>query len=465
MSKVIVITIVLILSQSKFAYCQWYPLNTQCTDNFNDHSYINVDTGFVISQQGNIFRTEDGGLSWNTIYSGNVPLTDMHMPGDEVGYIVGNDGILLKTINGGISWSYLNSGVTSVIRDVYFLNDTVGFYCGQSQIIARTTDGGFNWIIISYGPYWLRDFCFVNNDTGYCVGDGGRIMKTTDGGETWIEKSCLTTENLTGVDFPVSDIGYVCGKYGTILKTVDGGETWSQQQSGTSSFFIGICFLTPELGYVVGLDGVILKTINGGREWNPQPSGVTTRLSRICFPDSSTGYIAGYDGVILKTCDGPAAGFTYEIDGLTAYFTNTSSSSDSCWWNFGDGYFSSLCNPVHTYADTGFYNVCLIAIDSCGSDTTCQEIGIIYTGIKENNSGSLVVFPNPTTGEINISNPEMFQISWIKIYDLYGRVVKQYSVNDNNSLITINLDFDRGLYLLNVNHQNGSFNTGLIMSY
>lgn len=49
---------------------------------------------------------------------------------------------------------------------------------------------------------------------------------------------------------------------------------------------------------------------------------------------------------------------------------------DTWTWDFGNGNTSTLQNPVHTYADTGYYEVCLTITDSIGNctDTYCETI-------------------------------------------------------------------------------------------
>ena len=54
------------------------------------------------------------------------------------------------------------------------------------------------------------------------------------------------------------------------------------------------------------------------------------------------------------------ASFIAQVDPskLKAYFTNTSTGSfDEASWEFGDSTTSALNNPIHTYADTGYYTV------------------------------------------------------------------------------------------------------------
>jgi PKD repeat protein len=76
--------------------------------------------------------------------------------------------------------------------------------------------------------------------------------------------------------------------------------------------------------------------------------------------------------------------FTYypdSLDVMTIHFQDMSydpngNPPDSWSWEFGDGTGSTLQNPVHTYADTGYYTVCLtvaIGMGQCTS-TYCDQV-------------------------------------------------------------------------------------------
>ncbi len=45
-------------------------------------------------------------------------------------------------------------------------------------------------------------------------------------------------------------------------------------------------------------------------------------------------------------------------------------------WDFGDGSTSTSANPTHTYAKDSTYTVSLMAVNSCGGDTTNQTVAI-----------------------------------------------------------------------------------------
>ena len=70
----------------------------------------------------------------------------------------------------------------------------------------------------------------------------------------------------------------------------------------------------------------------------------------------------------------------YSIDDSQVAFQALTHSATSWHWDFGDGTTSEEQNPVHIYADGGYYEVVLIASDGSGnSETTEEKIGVKIT--------------------------------------------------------------------------------------
>jgi gliding motility-associated-like protein len=69
----------------------------------------------------------------------------------------------------------------------------------------------------------------------------------------------------------------------------------------------------------------------------------------------------------------PVADFSASPIPVCAYqpvqFTDISVPADEWLWNFGDGNYSALQNPSHTYIDTGYFGVTLIATNNGCADT------------------------------------------------------------------------------------------------
>jgi PKD repeat protein len=71
----------------------------------------------------------------------------------------------------------------------------------------------------------------------------------------------------------------------------------------------------------------------------------------------------------------PEADFRYLFEGGVAYFENQSLNADGIEWDFGDGLGTVVRrNPSHAYPVPGVYHPCLIATNTCGSDTLCQTV-------------------------------------------------------------------------------------------
>ena len=153
-------------------------------------------------------------------------------------------------------------------------------------------------------------------------------------------------------------------------------------------------------------------------------------------------------GIMTAT---PVSDFTYNVNGTSVLFTPNATQAASYLWYFGDGTSSTLANPTHVYTASGTFNVKLIVINPCGSDSITQTI-VITTGISENNvfEASFSIFPNPASEKINISfllteNAE----NMVKIYNSLGALV--YNFKDNGLL--------KGKHMLEIN--TSSFKSGI----
>jgi beta propeller repeat protein len=66
---------------------------------------------------------------------------------------------------------------------------------------------------------------------------------------------------------------------------------------------------------------------------------------------------------------------------VTIGFTDASTNTPTAWnWNFGDGTYSTLQNPRHTYTSAGTYSITLTATNAAGSVTKTRSNYITLTG-------------------------------------------------------------------------------------
>jgi PKD repeat protein len=143
---------------------------------------------------------------------------------------------------------------------------------------------------------------------------------------------------------------------------------------------------------------------------------------QVCLRVDDTCYFAEYCEIV-DFCDvPPEAGFAYTTEYLTVSFQDTSIMATEYFWDFGDGYFSNLSNPSHTYAEAANYMVCLQTTNDCGSDTICVMIDLTDVSITENDEGSYLIYPNPAR-EVIFIKPVKDGLVTIGILDLSGKEV------------------------------------------
>jgi PKD repeat protein len=155
----------------------------------------------------------------------------------------------------------------------------------------------------------------------------------------------------------------------------------------------------------------------------------------------------------------PVCDFDYISVDTFVTFNNLSSDCFNVLWNFGDGTFSELENPVHTFAE-GHYTIGLTAINPCGSDSITKEIEIsIGSNIAElSNISEIKIFPNPAKEQVNISfNSRSEQNIEIGIENIIGqsifnKILKSYNGEFSETIYTRNLP--KGIYILGIRSNN-----------
>ncbi len=82
----------------------------------------------------------------------------------------------------------------------------------------------------------------------------------------------------------------------------------------------------------------------------------------------------------VSIVDGPVAAFTAlpmgGIAPLLVTFQDNSIDADTWYWDFDDGNYDSVPNPVHTFDSAGWYDVLLVVTNRCGVDSTIRQIRV-----------------------------------------------------------------------------------------
>lgn len=139
----------------------------------------------------------------------------------------------------------------------------------------------------------------------------------------------------------------------------------------------------------------------------------------------------------LGNCEDPQTTFSASSTELDANFTQatTNTGATSYVWDFGDGNSSTDENPTHTYATGGVYNVCLTVTDFCGTDTYCEDITIVATGIEEELFLDFEVYPNPNNGQFAVALATNGNNAYLEVFNSLGGLVYSQSLMDGNNNI------------------------------
>ncbi len=138
---------------------------------------------------------------------------------------------------------------------------------------------------------------------------------------------------------------------------------------------------------------------NSSNQQNPSHNYATPGTYIVCLTaTNSCGADTFCDSIV--TCAFPVSGFSFSINGNQVTFTNSSANGSAWAWTFGDGNTSNQQNPIHNYTFQSTFNVCLVAVNACGTDTICQTVQVcdISAGFSALVTGAVAVFTDNSGG-------------------------------------------------------------------
>ncbi|RPI19423.1 MAG: T9SS C-terminal target domain-containing protein [Ignavibacteriae bacterium] len=320
--------------------------------------FFNSTTGLACGESGNIRRTTNGGVTWDSVSSGvTVLLYGMHFVDANTGFACGSSGNVIKTTNGGLAWSPLTTGVTYTCYNIFALSASNLYVAtGTSGILLTSTDGGTNWIKDTTGTSTtLYDVAFKNANTGVVSGSSTNLRVTTDAGATWTSTGTgLASSTLYGINyFSASNTWYASGNSFYAFRSTNDGLTWDSVSLSGNQFYVSTYYTLDRNGttlFTAGAFGLMNSSTNSGANWtahnnlpysstlndiwcdnmngrviavgsvaptpvfystnggttwnNTAATGVTQAMYGLKMINSLTGYATGSSGKILRTTSG-----------------------------------------------------------------------------------------------------------------------------------------------------------------
>lgn len=312
--------------------------------------WVGIGSGLG-TQQNNVMRTTDGGLTWVNrtpplpgALSGQAVALD---PDDSGTAVVGFDGgMLWVTTDGGATWTDRSAGLTNgPVMDLAY--DGTRLLVGGGQLFGsqflglfQSTDLGQTWTALhdSTWPVPVVEGVAVDpndSDTILVATASSGVHRSTDGGATW-QIGIGGTSGLSGrsVSFVPGNSGEVLLSTSTraVFRSADGGDTFAQSSTGIAEIDLHSVSANPtdpdELAIAFqGLNaGGVFTTVDGGTTWSVEPVP-PTRYGAVGFAPDGTLYAlstgptsVAQEGLYRREADGtwtllgPDAGPLFESD-------------------------------------------------------------------------------------------------------------------------------------------------------
>ncbi len=151
----------------------------------NNIQMLNLKVGYIAAY-GAVFKTIDGGVSWNITEAKGDNFTALHFFDEQHGLVIGYEGTILETTDGGNSWNTKRNGNSPFtasweFTDMAFSSETVGYIVGVNGLLLKTTDAGNHWKKAEYfSAQTIRKIYIQTPQAIWLPGDGGTLYKVSE---------------------------------------------------------------------------------------------------------------------------------------------------------------------------------------------------------------------------------------------------------------------------------------------
>ena len=303
---------------------------------------------------GGVFKSTDGGATWQNSSSGLIDLYIQSMAIDPKNPDTVYAGMykygVYKSTDGGLTWSATGPGLNqdAIVYDLQVDPQTPDIlYAGTRRWtlvftwqppwgggVYKSIDGGDSWTVQNNGltEDWVYSLAIdpTNPATIYAASHSQGVFKSVDSAATWKAMNNGLSD-LAGRSIMVDSLHPQTVYFGTwhtggVYKTSNGGTSWQQISSGLGGAKIYKLLIDPvdpttvyAATYLTGL----YKTTNSGSGWKLVGYGADFITSVGVDPKNHARVFAGTAGAGLFSSGDGAATWKSSSRGLTASFVNS----------------------------------------------------------------------------------------------------------------------------------------------
>lgn len=249
----------------------WSDIFIGSSSNFSNLQFVNQNTGYLWASLPTILRglykTTNSGINWIKINS-PFALGGFFFLNTGLGYLAETNGNVNRTTDGGITWQTIINNHNIIPVSIAFANDKYGMLVDMTGRGLSTTDGGNTWFNIFLATGCGGKISYPDPDAVYVASnlqqEINTIRKSTNNGISWTSLYFYNSI-FTDIQFVDANTGMVSGKVDMLMRTTDGGTTWVHQNTaGQFSAINDIFLLNANTGWLVNSDGIVFKTTDGG---------------------------------------------------------------------------------------------------------------------------------------------------------------------------------------------------------
>ena len=254
------------------------------------------DYGSSEPYAGNLLKSTNRGQTWVPLTNGltNTQVTALAIDSTDpltmyvaTGRISESDGNVFRSVNGGESWELVGQtgraigqlGINPFTRELWACGTG-----GGSGDLALLKQNPISWTEVLPKPVYA--FAFSRNVSGTMwVGTWGRHLKSTDGGLNWLKFGAFSgSVNIPALAVDPTNEQVVYHGYSDrgIYKTMDDGATWQEANQGLAGLNpVRLVAVPgePSTVYVASSDRRSFKTENGGGSWRQLPSDICSPMA------------------------------------------------------------------------------------------------------------------------------------------------------------------------------------------
>jgi photosystem II stability/assembly factor-like uncharacterized protein len=250
----------------------WTKQNSRTDNKLTSIYFIDDQKGFACGYNNTLIYTEDKGNTWmqiQVISDSGLIYSSINTDNNGNLYFISNYGEIYCSNDNGLTW---NNKYNLDNWGYYLLDNSNSPTCYAMQYgfnsLYKSTDDGNSWVIKALPVNWSGDIYILDTDYIWITEnwapssswhDSVSIHMSNDGGNTWSKQSTLLGYKLENVVFIDTIHGWV-SQITKIYFTSDSGKSWTCQfESDEVGYIRDIFFLDSNNGWAITSEGKIIK--------------------------------------------------------------------------------------------------------------------------------------------------------------------------------------------------------------